>query len=121
MKLPQPHSSNYNEGKIGYDIPEVRHAEQGSLVGKMVIVLVLRDRRQQQQPGERHGHEAEKDKHSAVWPGARELHLSGQGVIASRGQGCANALGKIRGAIGRMCGLVDAGTPPQLVKRQRRV
>src|SRR4249919_128735 len=25
------------------------------------------------------------------------------------------------GAIGRMCGLVDQGTPPQLVKRQRRV
>ena len=35
----------------------------------------MRDRRRQQ-PGERHGHEAEKDKHSAVWPGARELHLS---------------------------------------------
>ena len=72
MKLPQPHCADRNEGKIRHDVPEVRHAEQSALIGEMVIALVLRDRRQQQQPCERHDHQAEKDKHTRFVP-----HLSG--------------------------------------------
>jgi hypothetical protein len=74
MKLPQSYGSHCNERKIGHDIPEVRHAQQRALVGKVVVALVLRDRRQQRQRGERRGHEAEKDKHGAVRLGAGKLH-----------------------------------------------
>jgi hypothetical protein len=45
MKLPQPHNSHRNEGKIGDDVPKVRHAEESTLVGKAVIALILGDRR----------------------------------------------------------------------------
>ena len=52
MKSSQPHRSHSNERKIRDDVPEVRHAEQQALVGKVVIALILRDRRQKQQSDE---------------------------------------------------------------------
>jgi len=41
--------------------------------------------------------------------------------VGDRRQGCANALREIRRIIGRLRSLVDQGSPPQLVERQRRI
>jgi len=53
-KSPQPRGADREERKIGDNVPEVRDAEYGALVGELVVALVLRDRRQQQQSSERH-------------------------------------------------------------------
>ena len=49
MKPPQPRRAHRDKGNIRNNVPEVRYAEQGALVGELVIALILRDRRQQQQ------------------------------------------------------------------------
>ena len=63
----------------------------------------------------------------ACEPAARGIHsccVTAYGLLAlanARGHCCANALGEIRCAIGRVRGFVDQGAPPQFVERQRRV
>jgi hypothetical protein len=47
-KSPQPRDADREEGKIRDDVPEVRNAEYGALVGELVIGLILRNRGQQQ-------------------------------------------------------------------------
>ena len=106
-------------GRLDTTFQKFGTPKQSSLISKIMIALILRDRRQQQQPSERRGHQAQKNKHSAVWIGASRLHLISRPTLVW--QGCANALGKIGCTIGRLRGLVDQGAPPQLVKRQRRV
>jgi len=50
-KPSQPCRADSNKGKIRDDVPEVRYAEDRALVGELVIALVLRDRRQQEEDG----------------------------------------------------------------------
>jgi hypothetical protein len=52
VKSPQPGCADREKGKVRDDVPEVRNAGYRALVGELVIALILRDRRQQQQsPG----------------------------------------------------------------------
>jgi len=53
-------------GRLETTVPEIRHAEQGALVGELVVALVLRDDRHQQQRRERHRHGAEQDEQRPV-------------------------------------------------------
>jgi hypothetical protein len=61
-KLPQPHDADRDEGKIRNDVPEIRYAQQRTLVGELVIGLILRDGRQEQQSREGGAHQAQERK-----------------------------------------------------------
>ena len=74
MELPQAHGSHYEQGKVGDDVPEVRHAEESAFIGKAMVTLILMDRRQQQQCGKRSCHQAEKENKGAARAGACQFH-----------------------------------------------
>jgi len=40
-KLPQAHRSDHSKGTIRNDVPEIRYAEEGPLIGERVIALIL--------------------------------------------------------------------------------
>src|SRR5262249_2106070 len=46
---PQPSGSARKKGEVRDNVPEVGDAEDGSLVGELMVALILLDRRQQQQ------------------------------------------------------------------------
>lgn len=101
----------------------MRDAEDRSLIGEIVIILILVDRWQQQQSDERGCHQGKEWKHAADIFGAFKHHFDSPdkdiGNCASTGgrQRCTNAIGEIRRIIGRLRNVIDQGTLPQLFKR----
>ena len=105
----------------------MRDAKDGSLIGEVVIILVLADSRQQQQPDELSHHHHEKRKNAAAIFGAFKRHSVRMArhiklcASTSGRQRCTNAIGKIWRIIGHLRNLVDQGSLPQFVERQRGV
>ena len=95
----------------------MRHAENRSLIGKVVIILILADWRQQQQPDERN---AIITRNMSTRRLFSVLSSITQASTSSR-QRRANAIGEIRCLVGRLRNVINEGTPPQLLERQIRV
>ncbi len=66
VKLPQPYGADHDKGKIRNNVPEIRRTEQCALIGELVIGLILRDRRHQEQSAKRRDHQTEDDPYAAV-------------------------------------------------------
>jgi hypothetical protein len=58
-KKPQAQRADPNERQVGNDVPKIRDAQQRLPVGKLVIVLRLRDRWKQQQAQQRRRRQTE--------------------------------------------------------------
>src|SRR6185503_4640560 len=105
----------------------MRDAKDGSLIGEVVIILVLADWRQQQQPDERSRQNRNKCKHAAAIFGVFEHHSirltkrAGNYASTSARQRRANAIGEIRRAASRLRDVINEGTPPQFFEWQIRI
>ena len=91
----------------------MRDAEDRSLIGEIVIILYLVDRRQQQQSDERGCHQGKEWKHAADISGLSSIisirPTKTSAIVPRTGgrQRCTNAIGEIRRIIGRLRNVID--------------
>jgi hypothetical protein len=81
-RTPQTEGPDHQKGQIGNHVPEIRQAEPGFLIGEQVVVEILGDGRQPQNP--HHGGQRQRQD-QAQFPVLHGRYVTPSGIFSTAG------------------------------------